>query len=164
MKKIISITISAIILLIIGFIIYKYVYVPKGEVYRIKYEDLKKEFKGQSDEAIGELTSTGLHTRTSFQKKGDTVIYTFDILNDGTIEAKLVHDPIILGRDNITKTYFTRYLNYKDGELIKKGDIIKPGEKVTIEYKIEYTDQELFSSADGNHFEVSILFPYLQNR
>ena len=164
MKKIIGLVIGGIILIVIGTIYFKYVYVPKGMTYRIKYENLRKEVKGYAKEIVGELTDSGLHTRINFQKQEDSITYTFDILNDGDIPAKLFHEPYIIGKDNITKTYISRYLLYKDGSEIQKGDELKPGDKVTVEYKILYSEKELQTSPDGNHFEVTLFFPYLQNR
>ena len=164
MKKIIGLIIGGILLLAIGIIYFKYIYVPKGMNFRIIYQDLKKELKGTTKEVVGELTDNGLHTRVNFQKVNDSITYTFEILNDGTIPAKLYREPYIIGKDNITKNYISRYLTYKDGSDIKKGDELKPGEKVTVEYKIIYSEEELQTSPDGNHFEVTIFFPYLQNR
>lgn len=164
MKKIIWLVIGGIILLLIGRFYFKYIYVPKNMTFRIKYVDLKKELKGDAKEVYQEFNGNSFHTRMSFQKIDDSVTYTFDILNDGSIPAKLMHDPIIFGKDNFTKKYITRYLTYKNGEDIKKGDILNPGERVTVEYKIIVAESEVVASADGNYFEATIYFPYFQNR
>ena len=166
MKKVglVALIIGGLVVLLILVGIYKYVYVPKGEVFRIKYIDLTKEVEGHTNEIVGEFTNSGFHTRLGFQSVGDSITYTFVIVNDGTIEGKLFRDPIIIGKDNVLKNNVTRFLYYKDGGEIKKGDTLKPGERVTIEYKVIYSDSEMFSYSDGNHFEVTILFPYLQNR
>ena len=164
MKKIIWLIIGGILLIVIGTIYFKYIYVPKGQNFRLSYLDLKKEIKGETKEVVGELTDNGLHTRIAFQKVGDSVTYKFNILNDGTIPAKLFHDPYIFGKDNITKKYIARYLTYENGEDIKKGDTLNPGEKVTVSYRIVFNEEELSTSPDGNHFEATIIFPYLQNR
>ena len=164
MKKIIGLVIGGIILIVIGSLYFKYIYVPKNMTFRIKYIDLKKEIKGDAKEVYQEFNGNSFHTRISFQKVNDSITYTFDILNDGSIPAKLMHDPFIFGKDNITKKYVTRYLTYLDGEDIKKGDTLNPGERVTVQYKIIFAEQEVVASADGNHFEATIYFPYFQNR
>lgn len=165
MKKIIGLVIGGIVLIIITVCYFKYVYVPKNMTYRIKYENLRKEIKGNSlNEVVGELTNHGLHTRLGFQIVKESITYTFDIVNDGSIDAKLLFDPIIIGKDNIFKKYVSRYLTYENGEDIKKGDTLKVGERVTVQYKIIYAEKELDTSPNGNHFEVSLYFPYVQDR
>ena len=69
---------------------------------------------------------------------GDSIVYTFDIANKGTISAQLSADPIIstpecssndatgatVVCENVIYT-----LTYADGSKIKTGDILEKGEK-----------------------------------
>lgn len=69
---------------------------------------------------------------------GDSIVYTFDIANKGTISAQLSADPIIstpecssndatgatVVCENVIYT-----LTYSDGSKIKTGDILEKGEK-----------------------------------
>lgn len=71
---------------------------------------------------------------------GDSIVYTFDIANKGTISAQLSADPIIstpecssndatgatVVCENVIYT-----LTYADGSKIKTGDILEKGEKKT---------------------------------
>lgn len=164
MKKIIGLVIGGIILVIIGVNYFKYVYVPKNKTFRIIYRDLEKKNEGNLKEIVGELNDHGLHTRLAFEKLKQSITYKFTIINDGSIDAKLLFDPFILGKDNFLKKYVSRYLTYENGEDVKKGDTLKVGEKVTVVYRIIYAERELDTSPDGNHFEVSIYFPYVQDR
>ena len=69
---------------------------------------------------------------------GDSIVYTFDIANKGTISAQLSADPIISTPECSSKdatgatvvcenVIYT--LTYADGSKIKTGDILEKGEK-----------------------------------
>lgn len=72
---------------------------------------------------------------------GDSIVYTFDIANKGTISAQLSADPIIstpecssndatgatVVCENVIYT-----LTYADGSKIKTGDILEKGEKKAV--------------------------------
>lgn len=76
---------------------------------------------------------------------GDSIVYTFDIANKGTISAQLSADPIIstpecssndatgatVVCENVIYT-----LTYADGSKIKTGDILEKGEKKTAKLTI----------------------------
>ena len=165
MKRLILLIIGLILLIIIGVLCFKYVYVPKGQEFDIKFTNLQKTKKSNTtEEEKAELTSNGLETRTSFQKAGDSVDYTFDVINDGTIKAKLGFDPIKLKSD----MYFKKHINYTitfiDGSEVKKGDELNPGETKTFKVHIEYTNKADLATIDSQFYESSIYLMYLQNR
>ena len=69
---------------------------------------------------------------------GDSIVYTFDIANKGTISAQLSADPIIStpecsSNDETGATVVCENviytLTYADGSKIKTGDILEKGEK-----------------------------------
>lgn len=69
---------------------------------------------------------------------GDSIVYTFDIANKGTISAQLSADPIIStpecsSNDETGATIVCENviytLTYADGSKIKTGDILEKGEK-----------------------------------
>ena len=164
MKKKILIIIG-VILLIIGIVfIYKYIYVPKGQEFDIKFTNLiRVNVKGGVDEEKVELTKHGLLTRTKFATSKDSIDYSFDIINDGTIKGKLAFNPIKLKSDMYFKKNITYTINYNDGKEIKKGDEINPGETKTVKVHIEYKNAEI-STMDSQFYESEIYFMYLQNR
>ena len=120
---------------------------------------------------------TGMNVGLSIP--GDKVVYTVDLVNKGTINAKI---------DNIEKTVLTeeqqRYLTFKvtdkNGYEIKQGDILEKGEtkKITItiefikdltkedlpkqtstislSYKLNFvqTDEKVTSVSQGNNFKT----------
>ena len=90
---------------------------------------------------------TGMNVGLSIP--GDKIIYTVDLVNKGTINAKI---------DNIEKTQLTseqqRYLTFKvtdqNGYEIKQGDILEKGETkkitITIEFIKDLTKEDLPTS------------------
>ena len=165
MKKKIIIIVLLVILSILVFGYYKYIFVPKGETFRIKYVDLKKETNGSVSIVTEETRNYSIHTRVTFTKVGDSITYYFDILNDGSIPAKLARKPIYFGVDNIFKKYIFSQITYADDSEIKKGDVINPGERRSFKYQISYIDDSSsMPDKDGIHFESSIYLLYLQDR
>ena len=118
----------------------------------IRFENLSSPTK------IGSATTTGTakieETKSaeitginvSLSIPGDKVVYTVDLVNKGTINAKI---------DNIEKTVLTqeqqRYLTFKvtdkNGYEIKQGDILSAGETkkitITIEFIKDLTKEDL---------------------
>ena len=151
----------------------------------IRFENLSEPVK------VGTATTTGTakieetkaaeitDINVSLSIPGDKIVYTVDLVNKGTINAKI---------DNIEKTVLTqeqqRYLTFKvtdkDGYEIKQGDILEKGQtkKVTItiefikdltkedlpkqtstislSYKLNFvqTDEKVTSGSQGNNFKT----------
>jgi len=118
----------------------------------IRFENLS------SPTRVGKATTTGTakieetkaaeitDMNVSLSIPGDKVTYTVDLVNKGTINAKI---------DNIEKTVLTseqqRYLTFKvtdqNGKEIKQGDILEKGETkkitITIEFIKDLTKEDL---------------------
>ncbi len=118
----------------------------------IRFENLSSPTK------IGSATTTGTakieetkaaeitDMNVSLSIPGDKIVYTVDLVNKGTINAKI---------DNIEKTQLTseqqRYLTFKvtdkNGYEIKQGDILEKGETkkitITIEFIKDLTKEDL---------------------
>ena len=151
----------------------------------IRFENLSSPTK------IGSATTTGTakieETKAAeitginvgLSTPGDKIVYTVDLVNKGTINAKI---------DNIEKTVLTseqqRYLTFKvtdqNGKEISQGDILEKGEtkKITItiefikdltkedlptststislSYKLNFvqTDEKMASASQGNNFKT----------
>ena len=165
MKRLILLIIGIIIIIFGLYLAYKYVYVPKGQEFDIKYTHLSKiNTNGTVEEQKAELTEHGLVTRTSFTKTGDYVDYSFEVMNDGTIKAKLACDPIKLKSDMYFKGHITYTLTYEDGTDVKKGDELNPGETKTMKVHIEYKNKADLATIDSQFYESDIYLLYLQNR
>ena len=154
----------------------------------IRFENLS------SPTRVGKATTTGTakieetkaaeitDMNVSLSIPGDKIVYTVNLVNKGTINAKI---------DNIEKTQLTseqqRYLTFKvtdqNGYEIKQGDILEKGEikKITItiefikdltkedlptststislSYKLNFvqTDEKLTSVSQGNNFKTYLV-------
>lgn len=165
MKRLLILALGVIfiIMLIIGW--FRFIHVPKGQEFDIKYSNLRRSnVNGNIEEQKVDLTSHGLATRTSFTKTGDAVDYSFDVINDGTINAKLGWDPIKLKSDMYFKKHFTYIIKYSDGNDVKKGDELKSGETKTFNVHIEYKNKADLATIDSQFYESDIYLLYLQNR
>lgn len=129
----------------------------------IRFENLS------SPTIIGKATTTGTakieetkaaeitDMNVNLSTPGDKVVYTADLVNNGTINAKI---------DNIEKTVLTseqqRYLIFKvtdkNGREISKGDILSAGETkkitITIEFIKDLTKEDLPTSTST----ISLLY------
>lgn|SRR5574344_90430 len=165
MKKKLGLIILIIILILLGYGYYKYIFVPANEIYDIKYLNLKKiNASGSGNADKIELNDHGLYVRFSYVNPGDTISYSFDIVNDGTIQGQLFKKPIFWGTDVITKKFVFYTLNYEDGSEILPGDIILPGETKKVILNMDYQNPPDIATQDSSYFETTLIFLYLQNR
>ena len=120
--------------------------------WRIRFENLSSPTRVGKATTIGtakiEETKAAEITdmNVSLSIPGDKIVYTVDLVNKGTINAKI---------DNIEKTVLTseqqRYLTFKvtgqNGYEIKQGDILEKGETkkitITIEFIKDLTKEDL---------------------
>lgn len=116
----------------------------KSNTWNIHFENLKSTVTGNAVlSQDNPLTIVSNSTTISgsvgnLSLPGDSIVYTFDIANKGTISAQLSADPIIstpecssndatgatVVCENVIYT-----LTYADGSKIKTGDILEKGEK-----------------------------------
>ena len=116
----------------------------KSNTWDIHFENLKSNVTGNAVlSQDNPLTIVSNSTTISgsvgnLSLPGDSIVYTFDIANKGTISAQLSADPIIstpecssndatgatVVCENVIYT-----LTYADGSKIKTGDILEKGEK-----------------------------------
>ena len=121
----------------------------------------------QSDTHIGDY-------EVKLTKPGDMIVYTFDITNDGTIDAELsTHNfvnptitgtgPKALNDAEIVKDNLIYTLTYADGSLVNNNDELNKGEtktlKLTIGYNADAKELPINSVLIGN---MDITFVYTQ--
>lgn len=165
MKRIVGLGILVILVITSLVIVFKYVYVPKGQEFDLKFINLERTgIKGTPDTQKAEFRWLGLYTRTSFTRSNEAVEYTFDVVNDGTINAKLKYDPIYLKFDKYFKKHISYKITYKDGSEVKKGDMINAGETKTFIVTITYKNPAELSTLDSQFYESRVLLLYLQDR
>ena len=152
-KKII--TFSIIGLIVIYALVFYFVnfFVPGGQELDVKVVNLiKKDAKGSAIDELSELTDHGIKTRTKFEKNKDGVEYVFDVVNDGTLDAKLKFGPIYLKTDQYFKNHVDYKLTYLDDTPVRKGDVINSGETQTMKVSITYNKPE-FASQNAEFYE-----------
>src|SRR5574344_832644 len=157
MKKKIFLAILILIIVMVAWTVFKYFYVPSGQMWHMKYQNLKQvELNGNTTVKVEELKDMSLHIRLGFVNTNDFITYQFDIQNDGTIPAKLVKDPFLFGLDSLTKKYVLTDIRNSDGSEIKTGDVINPGETKTITFKIIYSAAADIPTQDSQNYEVTL--------
>lgn len=68
------------------------------------------------------ITITQIDIDVSLTKPNDSVVYTFDVVNDGTLDAKLSADPTFSGISEASAKNVSFTLTYLDGTEIKAND------------------------------------------
>ena len=162
MKKFIWLAILLFVVVkAIGFY-FENIYVPSGEEFDIKYTNLRKmDPVGMPEEEKYEFTDHGIFTRTNFVKQDDKVGYIFDVVNDGTLDAKLKYAPLNLSSDYYFKKHIKYELKYENGDLVLKDDEIKSGETKTIILTITYNRADA-QTKDSQFYESNTYFWYIR--
>lgn len=78
---------------------------------------------GSSNIKNAELSSTKFSLNVELIKPLDSVTYTFDVRNAGTIDAKVV-TVLLPDLDTLTANHLTYSFTYADGSEIKTGDLL----------------------------------------
>ncbi len=84
------------------------------------------------------VSGTNITGLIAFKQEGDSISYTWNIVNNGTVSAKVVEDPELFGLNDNDKQAIN-YKIYINDEEVSKGFEIGPGEtalaKLVLEYK-----------------------------
>lgn len=127
---------------------------------------------GKPDSIKGDLTETGFTWSVNFNKPGDSVTYTFYVVNSGDFNIALVDTitPVVTcTSDGKSETKICSKVTYKvtheNGEDYKSGDIIKAGtsEKIVVFVKLseDFNEEEkelLTSKIEVNAVQINMLF------
>lgn len=121
--------------------------------WKIKFNNLKLQSKTGAAEVVKEPTiQSDTHIgnySVKLTKPGDVVVYTFDVVNSGTIDAELSSytfaQPSIVGTSTtaeadaqIVSTNLVYKLTYADGSTIQQGDNLAKGETVSLKLTVGY--------------------------
>ncbi|MBQ9024063.1 MAG: hypothetical protein IJ105_02440 [Bacilli bacterium] len=140
----------------------------------IHFENLVQKPNSNSDAAEiispaviseGKTIISGLDV--NFNKPGDYVTYTFDIVNNGELDAKLYNyvksTPTCEPSDVICNSIIYS-IKYTDGSNIKTSDILKVNERRSVTLTLKLDDS--VTSMPGKKIEISninAVFDYVQN-
>lgn len=127
----------------------------KSNTWDIHFENLKSTVTGNATlSQDNPLTIISNSTTISgsvgnLSLPGDSIVYTFDIANKGTISAQLSADPIISSPEcssndatgaTVVCENVIYTLTYADGSKIKTGDILEKGEKKAAKLTLSLKD------------------------
>lgn len=110
--------------------------VDTSYMWNIKLNNIK--IKEGSKNCKTTIENNILKTEVLLEKEEEFYEFTFDVENNGTLDAKL--SQINLGIDN-PKNILTYKITYQDGTTINKEDIIKSNSKKTILVRVDYPKQ-----------------------
>ena len=96
---------------------------------------------------------------------GDYCEFTVDVVNNGTIPAKLSADPVLSSVDTATHPYLIYTATYNDGSAIRANDALAVNAtktvKIRVEFKKDITAEQLPSTSDS--LDLSFSMNYIQS-
>ncbi len=135
--------------------------IKKGAALDIYFANLKTpSFSGNGKSTSATLSSTNIEFTIELSEPLDSVTYYFDVVNSGTINAKLdsiTYSGVTTASNKNIGTTFT----YSDGTEIKEGDFLAAGVTRNLKLKIEYKDVNYIYSTD-NKFTIKVTLVYMQ--
>lgn len=146
MKKVISILESLLIivllfitiLLSIKFIVkIKHEQIDSTYLWNITFSNPKIK-EGSQDGEI-KTNDNELNFSVTLKNEEEFYEYTIDIKNEGNLDAQISE---INQEIKSTKNILVAQINYDDGTEIKKGDVLKSGDKKTVKVSITYPKQK----------------------
>ncbi|MBR2246799.1 MAG: hypothetical protein IKG58_03030 [Bacilli bacterium] len=81
---------------------------------------------------------TDVNYSVNLEKPGDYYEFTVDVVNGGTIPAKLAATPTITGLTEAQKQYITYTVTYADGTPIQKDDKLGSEHVKIVKVRVEY--------------------------
>lgn len=117
---------------------------------------------GEKAAYIPNADETRVEYKISLQQPGDFYEFTVDVVNDGTLDAKISSDPILYGTDG-----YNQYIDYTtvwNDDVTKspsKNDIIKSGESRKVRVKIQFKNG--ISTEDLPTEDKTLEFTYSMN-
>ncbi|MEG0025934.1 MAG: hypothetical protein RR847_00400 [Bacilli bacterium] len=94
------------------------------------------------------LTGTDINFAVDFTKPGDSITYIFDVINKGTLPAKIgtitTKVPIITGKEvdkNLVGNNLKYELTYNDGNIVVVGDTLLPKETRKLKIKTYFDEK-----------------------
>lgn len=135
--------------------------VKKGSALNIYFANLKTpSLSGNGKSSSATLSSTKFDFTVELSEPLDSVTYYFDVVNSGTINAKLesiTYSGVTAASSKNIDTTFT----YSDGTEVQEGDFLAVGVTRNLKLKVEYRDVDYIYSTD-NKFTITVTLVYMQ--
>lgn len=108
---------------------------------------------------------TTIIVHAALTEPGDSVTYTFDVSNQGNIDAKILS--YSLGNLNSTSADINNYniegkLTYSDGTAVSQNDKLGKGETKGLKLYFEYKGEEALTE-DDVYFSINVKINYVQD-
>ena len=108
-------------------------------LYDYKVQPLKTHNGGSCDQdCIINSTNTTFEFRAmAISKPGDFKVISFDVVNGGTIDAKL-SEYVLSGLSSEQDVYLNYYVIHADGSSLSNNELLKAGERITVKLVLEF--------------------------
>ena len=130
-----------------------------GANWDVHFENLAKvSTVGAPNEIEAKLTDTLFSLKLELIKPLDSVTYTFDVKNGGSIDAKIATE-VTPDVSAFTANQLTYQFTYADGTTIKSGDLLKSGESKGLKLLVKFNDADaLNANSMSLSLDSSILY------
>lgn len=108
------------------------------------------------------LTDTVVTIDVSLKKPSDQVVYTFDVTNAGTIDAKLSAAPTLTGVTEAAAKHVNYTLTYSDGTAIAANDDLTAGQTRGLKLTVLYDPTATELAATDTELNISAVMLYVQ--
>ena len=107
------------------------------------------------EKAIIDPSELNINYVVNLDKPGDYYEFTVDVVNDGTIDAKLMGLPVISGISDDQDKYINYSIVHTDGTPIVLGESLKVGESINYTVRVEF-DSNIVGDSDLPKTDQSI--------
>lgn len=135
-----------------------------GSSWVIEFENLTGPVMTGSASVNNEATlnATTIAIDVSLIKPGDSVVYTFDVANNGDIDAKLSAEPTITGTDVAALNNIQYSLTYDDGSTINAEDTLNKDDTKKLKLAIMFDPEAESVNAQDVTLNIEATLLYIQ--
>ena len=140
----------------------------KDTTWDIHFDNIQVKSGSVTPVSAPSITSDGLTItyNVNLDKPGDFYEFSFDVVNSGGIDSKLVENPEIIG----VSTSQDQYVNYSfsdiNGNVVREGDSILSGQRKTYKVRVEFEkniNNAMFDSiSNGEELELEVRMNWQQ--
>lgn len=135
-----------------------------GSTWSVKFANLGTPTLTGSAAVVNAATinDTLINIDVSVKQPGDSIVYTFDVTNDGTLDAKLSAAPTISDLTSANASNIKYTLTYADGSAISANDVLNHGETRNLKLTATYDSAATTVSSTDQTFNISAALLYIQ--
>ena len=135
----------------------------KGETWSVKFANLGTPTLGgkAAVSTAATITDTLININIDLKQPGDSAVYTFDVTNAGTIDAKLNAAPTITGLKENDPVKYT--LTYADGTAIAANDTLAAGATKNLKLTVTYDSTVTTVPSTDTTYTITAVMLYVQN-